>query len=118
MQRLERETTIVMSRRVARLDRDRPFQILNRLLQISRLAREYAHGIERTHMIGLDVQYLPVDLSSGCDLSLLPESLRSCKLLRESRPGVVRHRQRSSAWTAVRSSQFRRRCYFTMSDPT
>ena len=49
----EREATVAMRGRVAGCDRDRPVEVLNRSLQILRLAGENTHGVERIPVIGL-----------------------------------------------------------------
>jgi hypothetical protein len=80
-EQLENEAKIAQSARAARLDHDRPLEILHRPLQIVRFAREDPHRTERTKMIGLDVEYLLVGLASGRYLPLPLQCLCACKLL-------------------------------------
>jgi Glycosyl transferase family 41 len=97
----EREAAIAMSSRIARLDLDHSLKIQDRLLQIFRLAREDAHGIERIIMIGLGVEYFLVDQASGCQLSLLLQGLCLGKLLREAGPAGIRHHFEESSESEV-----------------
>src|SRR5580658_4800844 len=87
----EREATIGMCPGIAWLDRNCPLEILNRLLQVLRLACEDAHGVQRIKMAGLRVQYFLVNQASGGWLALLLQGLCPGKLLRDSFSARVRH---------------------------
>ena len=80
----EGEATIAMCPRIVRLRRDRPLEIVNRLLQIVGLTREHAHGVQYIKVVGFGVQDFLVDQPSGGRLPLLLQGLRPCKVLRES----------------------------------
>jgi hypothetical protein len=89
-EQLENEAKIALSARAARLDRDRPLEILHRPLQIVRLTREHPHRTERTKVIGLDIEDFLVGLASGRYLPLPLQGLCACKLLGGSCPGRTR----------------------------